>query len=402
TEFEPFLVKMLEEANASLKRTPEFLPVLKEVGVVDSGGQGLVFVYEGMLAAVRGETIEAKEQVILPTSVEEVHAHAGAGMSTEDIEFGYCTEFMVKLEDEKLKSTPFNEVTFRNKLSQHGDSLLVVTNDDLVKVHIHAEYPGECLNYAQKFGSLVNLKIENMREQHAAIKDDSAQEAPVKPKERQPYGIISVAFGPGIKDMFMSMGASATIEGGQTMNPSTEQIVSSIEEVNADVVYLLPNNSNIIMAARQAAEVSDREVYVIPTKTLPQGMAALLAFNPMSDGPANEAAMTEAIVHVKSGALTYAVRDTQFEGHTIRANDWMGLSEGKVATTNGDKFEATKALLNELVDEDSEIVTIFQGEDATDAETAAVVDFLEQSFPDVEVEVHPGGQPLYSFIFSVE
>ncbi|MGL4521545.1 MAG: DAK2 domain-containing protein [Bacilli bacterium] len=404
TDFDSFFTKMIQEANASLKRTPEFLPVLKEVGVVDSGGQGLVFIYEGMHAALKGETVEAKESNLsVPESVEEIH-HAQTSMNVEDLEFGYCTEFMVKLDPQLTKKHPFNELTFRNTLSTKGDSLLVVASDDLVKVHIHAEYPGECLSYAQKFGSLINLKIENMREQHSAIMEEHGEQSqtPQAPKERQPYGIIAVAFGEGIKEMFTSMGASYCIEGGQTMNPSTEQIVSAIEETNADVVYILPNNSNIVMAARQAAEVADVEVHVIPSKTLPQGMAALLAFNPMEQPATNEESMTEALSTVKSGAVTYAVRDTQFEGRTIEANDWMSILEGKVSDTDKDKVEATRKLLAMMINEESEIVTLFQGEDATEEETAAVVEWTESTYPDVEVEVHSGGQPLYSFLISVE
>ncbi|NMD69465.1 DAK2 domain-containing protein [Bacillus sp. DNRA2] len=398
--------EVLKEAQSSLNRTPDLLPVLKEVGVVDSGGQGLVFVYEGFLAELKGEALPdattariKMEELVSAEHHKSVQSH----IQTEDIEFGYCTEFMVKLDREKQ---PFSEETFRQDLSKHGDSLLVIADEKLVKVHIHAEYPGEVLSYGQRYGSLVNMKIENMREQHSSIVGEPtmAVEEPQSTKVAEPreYGIVTVSMGSGIAELFKSIGAQAVIEGGQTMNPSTEDIVSAIKAVNAKKIIVLPNNKNIIMAAEQAAELVDEEVVVIPSKTVPQGMSALLAFNPAVSLADNQAAMTEALQHVKTGQITFAVRDTSIDGLTIEKDDFMGILDGKILVKNKDKVQAAEELLTEMIDEDAEILTILQGEDATEADVAALTDFIERQFPDVEVEIHNGKQPLYSFIFSVE
>ncbi|MEK3989531.1 DAK2 domain-containing protein [Robertmurraya sp. FSL R5-0851] len=398
---------VVAEAKASLKRTPDLLPVLKEVGVVDSGGQGLVFVYEGFLAVLKGEKLP--EGPTLASSMDDLvnaehHKSVQSHMNTEDIEFGYCTEFMVKLDEEKLHSKPFSEQTFRQDLSQHGDSLLVISDDQLVKVHIHAEYPGNVLTYAQTYGSLVNLKIENMREQHTNLLSDSNEKAsaPAKPKEKLEYGIVTVSMGSGIAELFKSIGAHAVIEGGQTMNPSTEDIVKAIKEVNAKKVIILPNNKNIIMAAEQAAEVTEEDAIVIPSKTVPQGMSALLAFNPGADLEGNKAGMTEALQNVKTGQITYAVRDTSIDSLEIEKDDFMGIAEGKIVVKDKDKVVSATKLLDQLLDEDSEILTILKGEDATDTDVDAIVEFVEANYGDVEIEIHDGKQPLYAFIFSVE
>ncbi|MGI8384502.1 DAK2 domain-containing protein [Robertmurraya sp. P23] len=398
---------VVAEAKASLKRTPDLLPVLKEVGVVDSGGQGLVFVYEGFLAVLKGEKLP--EGPSLASSMDDLvnaehHKSVQSHMNTEDIEFGYCTEFMVKLDDEKLHSKPFSEQIFRQDLSQHGDSLLVISDDQLVKVHIHAEYPGNVLTYAQTYGSLVNLKIENMREQHTNLLSDSNEKAsaPAKPKEKLEYGIVTVSMGSGIAELFKSIGAHAVIEGGQTMNPSTEDIVKAIKEVNAKKVIILPNNKNIIMAAEQAAEVTEEDAIVIPSKTVPQGMSALLAFNPGADLEGNKEGMTEALQNVKTGQITYAVRDTSIDGLEIEKDDFMGIAEGKIVVKDKDKVVSATKLLDQLLDGESEILTILKGEDATDADVEAIVQFVEANYGDVEIEIHDGKQPLYAFIFSVE
>lgn len=398
--------EVLKEAQASLNRTPDLLPVLKEVGVVDSGGQGLVFVYEGFLAELKGESLpdspSAQISMVELVSAEH-HKSVQSHIHTEDIEFGYCTEFMVKLDNQKQS---FSEETFRQDLSTHGDSLLVIADEMLVKVHVHAEYPGEVLSYAQRYGSLVNMKIENMREQHSNIVGHSEphQEvhAPIKKPEIAEYGIVTVSMGKGIADLFRSIGAHAVIEGGQTMNPSTEDIVKAIKEVNAKKVIILPNNKNIIMAAQQAAEVTDEEVIVIPSKTVPQGMSALLAFNPSSSSEVNKEAMTDALNHVKTGQITFAVRDTSIDGLSIEKNDFMGISDGKIVVKNKDRVKAAEDLLVEMVDEDAEILTIFRGEDATESDVAALSEFIETKYPDVEIEVHNGQQPLYAFIFAIE
>lgn len=408
TDIIVIMEEVLKEAKASLNRTPDLLPVLKEVGVVDSGGQGLVLVYEGFLAVLKGESLP--EVVDFTSSMdtlisEEHHKSVQSHMNTEDIEFGYCTEFMVKFDDAKITENSFSEENFRNELSQYGDSLLVISDQEVVKVHIHSEQPGDCLSFGQKFGSLINIKIENMRQQHSNIVGESSHSTTIsKPvsKEKQEYGIVTVSMGTGIAELFRSIGAHAVIEGGQTMNPSTEDIVKAIKDVNAKKIIILPNNKNIIMAAQQAADVADEEVIVIPSKTVPQGMTALLAFNPTASLKANEETMVEALKHVKTGQITFAVRDTSIEGLSIEKDDFMGINEGKIVVKNKNKLEAAKELLENMLDEDSEILTILQGEETNDQEMEALVSFIEENFEDLEIEIHKGQQPLYSFIFAIE
>lgn len=400
--------QVLMEAKASLDRTPDLLPVLKEVGVVDSGGQGLVTIYEGFLAVLKGEELPEVSEA-QPSMTELVnaahHKSAQSHLLTEDIEFGYCTEFMVKFEEDKLKLNPFSEDDFRVELSHHGDSLLVVSDEEIVKVHIHAEHPGNVLNYAQNFGSLIKIKIENMREQHSTILEadqhvtTSLDKVPQKKSE---YGIVAVAMGRGIADLLKSLGAGAVIEGGQTMNPSTEDIVQAIKDVHAEKVIVLPNNKNIIMAATQAASVVDQEVIVIPSKTVPQGMTSLLAFNPAVSVAENEKAMTNALGNVKTGQITYAVRDTVIDGLEIKKDHFMGIFEGKIVVTDENKNKAAIALLKNIISEDDEIITILQGEDANEDDLSELELFLEDNFPDIEIEAHNGEQPLYPFIFAVE
>lgn len=404
-EFVPFMEGVLQEAEASLQRTPDLLPVLKEVGVVDSGGQGLVHVYEGFLSQLKGEELPSSGRVEQPSMNDlvelEHHKHAQGHISTEDIEFGYCTEFMVVLEEEKKT---FDEEVYRQEISRFGDSLLVISDEELVKVHIHAEHPGEVLSYGQRYGSLINIKIENMRKQHAEITGGTSV-APAKSpkqKEKQKYGIVTVAMGNGIAELFRSIGAHAVIEGGQTMNPSTKDITKAIEEVNAETVFILPNNKNIVLAAQQAAELVETEAFVIPTKTVPQGLSALLAFNPILDAKANEEELLEAMQQVKSGQVTYAVRNTTIDGIEIAEGDYMGLAEGSIVLKEQDLLSASKGLLARLLDDDAEIVTVLVGEEAADDVVGQLIAYLEETYEDVEVEVHKGGQPLYPFIFSVE
>ncbi|MGG3466630.1 DAK2 domain-containing protein [Neobacillus pocheonensis] len=398
--------EVLKEAKASLKRTPDLLPVLKEVGVVDSGGQGLVFVYEGFLAELKGEELPDSPSA-LPTMDEMVsaehHKSVQSHINTEDIEFGYCTEFMVRFETAKTSKHPFNESVFRNDLSKYGDSLLVIADEDVVKVHIHSEQPGEVLSYGQRYGNLINMKIENMRQQHSNIVGETHTPLVAeRPQEQKEYGIVTVSMGAGIADLFKSIGAHAVIEGGQTMNPSTEDIVKAVKQVNAKKVFILPNNKNIIMAAEQAAVVSEEEIYVIPSKTVPQGLSAMLAFNPSADVQANEAAMKEALQHVKTGQITYAVRDTQIDGLEIEKDDFMGIAEGKIVVKNKDKIEAAQNLLSKMLDEDSEILTVIFGEDVSEDEVNTLTQYVEENYGNVEIEIHNGQQPLYSFIFSIE
>ncbi|SFD81595.1 hypothetical protein SAMN05216238_104206 [Lentibacillus persicus] len=395
--------KVVSEAKASLKRTPDLLPVLKEVGVVDSGGQGLVTIYEGFLAALKGEEVPAADadDIEMGEMVNaEHHKIAQDYMDTSEIEYGYCTEFMVRFEDEKLKEHPFDEETFRNELSKHGDSLLVVSDEDLVKVHVHAEYPGEVMTLGQRFGSLTNMKIENMRDQHTAIVGDDKKQ-PVQ-TERTKYGVITVAMGSGIKEMFESLGATVVIEGGQTMNPSTQDITEAITEANADNVLILPNNKNIIMAAEQAADLAAVDVAVVPTKTIPQGISAMLAFHPDATINGNQERMEAAGKEVKSGQVTYAVRDTQIDGITIEKDHFMGLADGEIKASNKEQLETVKSLLDELISEDDEILTILEGEDASSKDAELITKYVEDRFEDLEIEHHKGNQPIYSFIFSVE
>ncbi|MFW2108766.1 DAK2 domain-containing protein [Bacillus spizizenii] len=402
TDITMLMTAVTEEAEASLNRTPELLPVLKEVGVVDSGGKGLLCVYEGFLASLKGETVPQK--AVLPSLDDMVsaehHKSAQSLMNTEDIEFGFCTEVMVRLDQTKRE---FDEGTFRQDLSQFGDSLLVIADESLAKVHIHAEEPGNVLNYAQHYGELIKIKIENMREQHTSIISQERKSADnEKPPAKQPYGIVTVAMGEGISDLFKSIGASVVIEGGQTMNPSTEDIVEAVKSLNAETVFILPNNSNIIMAANQAASVMDEQVFVIPSKTVPQGMSALLAFNPDQEAEANEGNMLSAIQQVKSGQVTYSVRDTHIDGKDIKKGDFMGILNGTIIGTAEDQLSAAKMLLSEMIGEDDEIVTILYGEDASQEEAEELEAFLSEKYEEIEVEIHNGKQPLYSYIVSAE
>ncbi|QBJ82156.1 hypothetical protein C7M23_03117 [Bacillus subtilis] len=402
TDITALMIAVTEEAEASLNRTPELLPVLKEVGVVDSGGKGLLCVYEGFLASLKGETVPQK--AVLPSLDDMVsaehHKSAQSMMNTEDIEFGFCTEVMVRLDQTKRE---FDEGTFRQDLSQFGDSLLVIADESLAKVHIHAEEPGNVLNYAQHYGELIKIKIENMREQHTSIISQESKPADNEiPPAKQPYGIVTVAMGEGISDLFKSIGASVVIEGGQTMNPSTEDIVDAVKSVYADTVFILPNNSNIIMAANQAASVVDEQVFVIPAKTVPQGMSALLAFNPDQEAEANEANMLSAIQQVKSGQVTFSVRDTHIDGKDIKKGDFMGILNGTIIGTSENQLSAAKMLLSEMIGEDDEIVTILYGEDASQEEAEQLEAFLSEKYEEIEVEIHNGKQPLYSYIVSAE
>nr|WP_156647199.1 DAK2 domain-containing protein [Lentibacillus sp. JNUCC-1] len=403
-ESEADIVKLMEitldAAKASLKRTPDLLPVLKEVGVVDSGGQGLVTIYEGFTAALKGEELPEDDDVSMDEMVNaEHHKLAQDFMNTADIEFGYCTEFMVKFEADKTKDNPFDEQAFREELSEYGDSLLVVADEEVVKVHIHAEYPGKTMTLGQKYGSLINMKIENMREQHTAIVGDQKAE---KPKQKAEYAVVTVGMGSGVKSLFESLGASVVIEGGQTMNPSTQDIAEAIQDAYAENVIVLPNNKNIVMAAEQAGDLVDANVAVVPTTSIPQGIGAMLAFHPESTLEDNRKVMLEASGDVKSGQITYAVRDTQIEGMTIEKDHFMGILDGNIKATDQDKLETVKQLLSEMITDDDEILTIIQGEDTTEKEMDELTAYVEETYSEIEVESHKGNQPIYSFIFSVE
>ncbi|MER2111477.1 MAG: DAK2 domain-containing protein [Solibacillus isronensis] len=389
----------IEEAKQSLNRTPDLLPVLKEVGVVDSGGQGLLFVYEGFLASMKGEPLPEKNESSLDDLINAEHHRVQDFMDTSDIEFGYCTEIMVRFEEDK---SPFDEEQFRQELNPMGDSLLVISDDEIAKVHIHSETPGAVLAAGQKYGSLIKIKVDNMREQHSAIVNDAPQAPAKQQKTKVPYAIVTIAMGEGVSNLLRSIGASYVIEGGQTMNPSTEDIVKAVKEIGAERVLILPNNKNIIMAAEQAAELLEIEAAVVPTKTIPQGMAAILAFNPAESVETNKANMTQGFAHVKTGQVTFAVRDTSIDGVEIRKDDYMALAEGKIILSTPEMMDAAKKVLEGLMDEDSEIITIIYGEDATAEQADELQNFIEENYPDSEVEIVEGKQSLYPFILSVE
>ncbi|CEA02747.1 DAK2 domain protein [Metalysinibacillus saudimassiliensis] len=399
-ETETDIIALMEgftkEAKIALDSTPDLLPVLKEVGVVDSGGQGLLFVYEGFLASLKGEALPEKNDATLNDLISAEHHRVQDFMSTDDIVFGYCTEIMVRFEDDK---EPFNEDDFRNALAELGDSLLVISDDEVAKVHVHTETPGNVMTIGQKYGSLIKIKVDNMREQHSAIVNE---EQPAAKKETHPYAIVTIAMGEGVATLLRSIGASYVIEGGQTMNPSTEDIVKAVKEINAERVLILPNNKNIVMAAEQAVELLDIEAAVVATKTIPQGMAAILAFNPEASVEDNQATMTEAFADVKTGQVTFAVRDTSIDGVEIHKNDFMALAEGKIIASTKTMAEAAQTVATQLVDEDTEIVTIIFGEDATEQQAAELATFIESLNEDVEVELFNGKQALYPFIISVE
>ncbi|WP_274309422.1 DAK2 domain-containing protein [Solibacillus daqui] len=388
-----------KEAKASLNRTPDLLPVLKEVGVVDSGGQGLLFVYEGFLASMKGEPLPEKNESSLDDLINAEHHRVQDFMDTSEIEFGYCTEIMVRFEEDKA---PFDEEQFRQELNPMGDSLLVISDDEIAKVHIHSETPGAVLAAGQKYGSLIKIKVDNMREQHSAIVSDAPKAPAKKTQTKVPYAVVTIAMGEGVANLLRSIGASYVIEGGQTMNPSTEDIVKAVQEIGAERVLILPNNKNIIMAAEQAAELLEIEAAVVPTKTIPQGMAAILAFNPEESVENNKNNMTNGFAHVKTGQVTFAVRDTSIDGVEIRKDDYMALAEGKIILSTKEMMDAAKTVLENLMDEDAEIVTLIYGEDATAEQAEELQSFIEENYPDAEVEIVEGKQSLYPFILSVE
>ncbi|HEK6288596.1 TPA: fatty acid kinase catalytic subunit FakA [Staphylococcus aureus] len=389
---------IIVKANESLENTPNLLAVLKEVGVVDSGGKGLLCVYEGFLKALKGEKVEAKvAKLDKDEFVHDEHDFHGV-INTEDIIYGYCTEMMVRFG--KNKKT-FDEQEFRQDMSQFGDSLLVINDEEIVKVHVHTEYPGKVFNYGQQYGELIKLKVENMREQHREVIRKEQHTA--KPKmETVETAIITISMGEGISEIFKSMGATHIISGGQTMNPSTEDIVKVIEQSKCKRAIILPNNKNILMASEQAASIVDAEAVVIPTKSIPQGISALFQYDVDATLEENKAQMADSVNNVKSGSLTYAVRDTKIDGVEIKKDAFMGLIEDKIVSSQSDQLTTVTELLNEMLADDSEILTVIIGQDAEQAVTDNMINWIEEQYPDVEVEVHEGGQPIYQYFFSVE
>lgn len=394
-------------AKKALAKTPDLLPVLKEVGVVDSGGQGLLFVYEGFLNALTGNFEEDEQFTLTLASMDQmVHAEhersVQGQLATEDIKFGYCTEIMVKIGEGPTVDSEFDYDTFRNYLNELGDSLLVVNDDEIIKVHVHTEHPGEVMNYGQKFGSLIKVKVDNMRLQHETLVERDAQQEALTEKVRVPFAVIAIAAGEGVQELFRSLGASYIISGGQTMNPSTEDILKAVKEVNAEQVIILPNNKNIFMAADQAAEVADVPVAVVPSKTISQGMTAMLAFNDQQSLEENKASMTEMLDSVVSGQVTTAVRDTTIDDVEIKKDDFLGMIDGKIVVSEADRFNASLDTLNRMIDEDTEIVTIIVGEDGSVEEAEKLIAILVSENDELETELHEGGQPVYPYLFSAE
>ena len=386
--------KMVEEANESLKRTPELLPVLAEVGVVDSGGKGLCVIFEGFLSALKGTVVQKADQ-------EAVEDHAQTKVEGGEDEYGFCTEFVIQLNEIGMKN--FSEEGFRDELASIGNSLVCVQDEDLVKVHVHTLKPYVALKMGRRQGRFVKIKVENMQQQHDHIVElEDAKAAVEEPVEHKKYAIITVAPGKGIDEMFKEYRADIVIGGGQTMNPSTEDFVSAIEKVNADHIFILPNNSNIILAANQAKDVcEDADIHVLETKTVPQGLSACVMFNPDADLESNLNEMNEAIAHVKSGEVTYAIKDTTYEGQEIKKGEYMGIIGKKIAASVPDCMEASKTLVSSMLDEDSELVTLIYGVDATEEQAQELADYIEEN-SDAEVEIHNGQQPVYPFIIGVE
>ena len=388
------------EAQESLKRTPELLPILKEVGVVDSGGQGLVCVYQGFVAALKGEEIEGLDTV--ETNVVDMQFeddHDMDFMSPEDIVYGFCTEFTVRLDKDKKE---FNEDKFREDMSKFGDSLLVISDSEYVKIHVHTETPGEVFNYGQQYGELIKIKSDNMREQHREVlrKQEAKQDS--APKEVKEQAMISISMGAGLSKVLKSMGVDYIVEGGQTMNPSTEDIMKAIKEVNAKNIYIFPNNKNIQLAAKQAAELAEENVFVIESKTAPQGLAAVMVFNSQLSPEENFANMQEVLSTVSTLEVTHAVRDTNIEGVEIKKDQFMGIKDGKIVVSDLSLDTVLEELLEKSLDEDKEIVTLYLGEDSTDEYTDFLEELLENKYPDVEVELIESGQPVYPYIIGVE
>ena len=396
----------VDGAKRALAKTPEMLPVLKEVGVVDSGGQGLVFIYEGFLSALTGDYIASEDFKATPATMTEMinaehHKSVAGHVATEDIQFGYCTEIMVALKQGPTYVKEFNYEEFQAYLSGLGDSLLVVNDDEIVKVHVHTEDPGLVLQEGLKYGSLVKVKVDNMRNQHDAVLEKEEQQVAAKQEEKD-FAIVAVVAGDGLAEIFKSQGVNYVISGGQTMNPSTEDIVKAIDAVNAKNVIILPNNKNIFMAAQSAAEVAEIPAAVVETRTVPQGFTSLLAFNPEQSLEENVAAMTASLSDVVSGSVTLAVRDTSIDGLEIHKDDNLGMVDGKIVVSNPDMTATLKATFAKMIDEDSEIITIYVGEDGSQDLAEEMADYLESTYEDIEVEIHDGKQPVYPYLMSVE
>ncbi len=407
---EEAIEKVITHAEYVLSKTPEMLPVLKEAGVVDSGGQGLVVVLRGMLDALTGKVTDF--EITAPAKKpDSATKGTGAAIENVDIKFGYCTEFIIMLDKEFDEKT---EVEFKGFLSSIGDSIVCVALDDIVKVHVHTNHPGQAFEKALEYGQLTKMKVDNMREEHnqkviekSEMQQAMAQEAKKKEEKKQEplkdYGFITIAPGKGLSEIFKGLGIDEVIEGGQTMNPSTEDILEAADKINAKVIYVLPNNGNIILAAQQAASIIEgKKLIVIPSKTVPQGITAMINFEMTRNEQENTEAMTSSMATVKTGQVTYAVRDTSIDGKEIHKDDILGLADNGLAAVGKDINTTVLDMLATMIDEDSELVSVYFGEDITEEQASEVVDAIEEKFPDVDVELQEGSQPVYYYIVSVE
>ncbi|WP_278952479.1 DAK2 domain-containing protein [Lactobacillus apis] len=400
-DVEEVMKAIVEGAKAALKTTPDLLPVLKQVGVVDSGGQGLLFIYEGFLEGLLGEDFADRYQPDEGEMDEMInamhHQSVQSQLATQDIDHGYCTEIMVDLTADMPDKKPFNLEEFRDHLSKLGDSLLAVSDDEVAKVHIHTEHPGAIFEYGSQFGQLGKIKIDNMRIQHETIVNNNEEQ-----QESVDFAVIAVASGNGIRKLFESEGVNRIISGGQTMNPSTQDIIDAIKKSGAKKAIVLPNNGNIVMAAKQAAEVSDIPVGIVPTKTISQGLTAMLSFDADDTLENNVDNMTDSLEDVVSGEVTKANRDTTINGIEIHENDFLGIIDGDIQVAEKDLVQSTVDMVEKMLDEDSEIITVMFGRDSNKEEATQVVSALEEKHDDLEFEVHNGGQPVYNFLISVE
>ena len=408
-DLEVFLPAVIKYAEEVLEKTPEMLPVLKEAGVVDSGGQGLLEVIKGAYDAFLGKEIDYSE--IAPSVKPDVMK--AAAQEEADIKFGYCTEFIILVEKE---FTEEQEKEFKAFLSSIGDSIVCVADDDVVKIHVHTNDPGLAIQKALGYGQLSRMKIDNMREEHQeklirdaqkvakeqAAKDEEIQKEKKNDEPRKPIGFITVSIGEGINGIFKELGADYIIEGGQTMNPSTEDMLNAIDKVNADSIFILPNNKNIVLAANQAkALVEDKEIIVIPTKTVPQGITAIINYMADEDAKTNEETMLEEIQHVKTGQVTYAVRDTHIDDKEIHEGDIMGIGDKGILAVGKNVEDTALELLGALVDEDSELISLYYGEEVSEKDAQDFVARIEETYPDMDVDAHFGGQPIYYYVLAV-
>lgn len=393
---------LLKEARESLERTPELLPVLKEVGVVDSGGTGLLKILEGFERALLGHVIEKNMADV--TDIKK-SSQMMAGSELESDEFGYCTEFLIRLPENptEVNKKTFVEKRFASVLGSHGNSLVVVKDEEIVKVHVHTLSPGTILNYAQQFGEFIKLKIENMTEQHTNLQE--AGKAPDQVKEEiKEYALISVAIGDGVEELFRDLKVDQIVSGGQTMNPSTEDFIEAIKKCHAKHIFILPNNSNIIMAASQACDVLEEgiEARVIPSKTIPEGLVACMMFNPEANMDDNEEEMKEALSSVKTGQVTFAIKDTQMDGVEVKKDHFIGISGKQIICCYPDKVKTTFEMIESMIDDMTSIITIIVGEDVTDEEKEKLESLLSEKYSDIELDIKEGQQPVYSFIIGVE